>query len=168
MLFNSSILFAFILGLLCSMASSANSAGWWQILIFAILWRQIHRHYFHGPLFQAKLGWSFGFAYFLHGLWWIYVSLHDVGGMPVWMATGGVVLLAGFLAIFPTFATLLAGRFYSESRAGLAWAASWTISEWLRGNILTGFPWVGFGDAQVSGPFMGLIPIFGVLSLIHI
>ena len=67
MLFNSSILFAFILGLLCSMASSATSAGWWQILIFAILWRQIHRHYFHGPFFQAKLGWSFGFAYFLHG-----------------------------------------------------------------------------------------------------
>jgi len=164
MLFNSSIVFAFVLGLLCSITGSASSAGWWQMLIFAIFWRQIHRHHFHGSSFQAKLGWSFGFAYFLHGLWWIYVSLHDVGGMPAWMATGGVVLLAGFLALFPTFATLLAGRFYAESRAGLAWAASWTISEWLRGNILTGFPWVGFGDAQVNGPFMGLIPIFGVLG----
>ena len=164
MFFNSGFIFACVLGLLCSIAGSASSAGWWQMLILALFWRQIHHHYFHGPAYQAKLGWFFGWAYFLHGLWWIYVSLHDVGGMPAWMATGGVILLSGFLALFPCLATLLAGRYYSQSRAGLAWAASWTIFEWLRGNILTGFPWVGFGDAQVNGPFMALIPIFGVLG----
>jgi apolipoprotein N-acyltransferase len=134
------------------------------MLILALLWRHSHQHYFHGPLYQAKIAWFFGFAYFILSLWWIYVSLHDVGGMPAWMAIGGVLILSGFLALFPTLAVLIAGRFYAQSATGIAWAASWTLFEWLRGNILTGFPWVGFGDAQVNGPFMGLIPIFGVLG----
>ncbi len=164
MFFSRSFFYAVILGLLTSLASSLQSAGWWQMLLIAFFWRLTHQHYFHGPWYQAKLGWYFGFAYFCHGLWWIYVSLHDVGGMPSWMACGGVILLSGFLAVFPSLASLLAGRFYSQSHSGIAWAASWTLLEWLRGNILTGFPWIGFGDAQVNGPFMGLIPIFGVLG----
>ena len=160
----SSFIYALILGLLTSLMSFSSSAGWWQMLILALFWRLTHRHYFHGAIFQAKLGWCFGFAYFCHGLWWIYVSLHDVGGMPIWMASGGVVLLAAFLAFFPSIASYLGSRFYSQSHSGIAWAASWTLLEWLRGHILTGFPWIGFGDAQVNGPFMGLIPIFGVLG----
>jgi len=164
MFFSPSLFYALFLGFLTSLVASSSSAGWWQMLILAFFWRLTHQHFYHGTLYQAKLGWCFGFAYFCHGLWWIYVSLHDVGGMPFWMASGGVVLLAAFLAFFPSLACYLAGRFYAQSHSGIAWAASWTLLEWLRGNILTGFPWIGFGDTQVNGPFMGLIPIFGVLG----
>lgn len=159
-----SYFYALGLGLLTSLLSSTASAGWWQLLTLAFLWRLIHQHFYHGPSYQARLGWCFGFAYFCHGLWWLYISLHDIGGMPAWMATGGVVILSAFLAVFPTLASLIAGRFYAQSHSGIAWAAVWTLMEWLRGHILTGFPWIGFGDTQVNGPFMALIPIFGVLG----
>ena len=96
MLLRSSFLNALALGLLTSLISNAHSAGWWQLLILALFWRLIDRHHFHGGAYQAKLGWCFGFAYFGHSLWWIYVSLHDVGGMPFWMASTGVVIFAGF------------------------------------------------------------------------
>jgi apolipoprotein N-acyltransferase len=66
--------------------------------------------------------------------------------------------------LFPTLAVGLGARFYNLSNSAIAWASAWTLAEWLRGWILTGFPWIGFGDAQVSGPFQGLIPIFGVLG----
>jgi apolipoprotein N-acyltransferase len=164
MLNRSSFLYAFALGILTSLISNSLSAGWWQLLVLAFFWRLVDRHHFHGGIHQAKLGWCFGFSYFCHSLWWIYVSLHDVGGMPFWMASGGVVLFAGFLALFPSLATWLGSRFYAQSYSALAWAGAWTLVEGLRGYVLTGFPWVGFGDTQVNGPFMGLIPIFGVLG----
>ena len=164
MLLRSSFLYALALGLLTSLISSTHSAGWWQLLVLAFFWRLIDRHHFHGGSYQAKLGWCFGFAYFCHSLWWIYVSLHDVGGMPFWMASSGVVIFAGFLALFPMLATWLGSRFYSQSYSAIAWAGAWTVFEGLRAHILTGFPWVGFGAPQVNGPFMGLIPIFGVLG----
>jgi apolipoprotein N-acyltransferase len=104
MFFSPSLFYALLLGFLTSLVASSSSAGWWQMLTLAFFWRLTHQHFYHGTLYQAKLGWCFGFAYFCHGLWWIYVSLHDVGGMPFWMASGGVILLAAFLAFFPSLA----------------------------------------------------------------
>lgn len=160
----SGLIFALFLGILTSLFGNLSHGAWWQILALAIFWRHIHQHQFHGLMHQAKLGWVFGLGYFCHGLWWLYISLHDIGGMPFAMAVGAVILLAGFLALFPTVAVWLGSNFQHQSLAALVWAASWTITEWLRGNILTGFPWIGFGDAQINGPFAGLIPIFGVLG----
>jgi apolipoprotein N-acyltransferase len=156
--------YPFILGLLFAAFSDFSSGAWLQIITLGFFWRHIHRHHFHGGIYQAKIGWVFGLGYFLYGLWWIYVSLHDVGGMPFWMATAGVFILSAFLALFICLAIWVAGRFYAQSYSAIAWAAAWTLTEWLRGHILTGFPWLGIGDTQVAGPFMGLIPIFGVLG----
>jgi apolipoprotein N-acyltransferase len=158
------LFYPLILGILCATVAESSKGAWLQILTLALLWREVNKHHFFGRIIQAKLGWAFGFGYFTCGLWWIYVSLHDVGGMPFWMATSGVLILSAFLAIFPAIAVWLASRFHSKSHSAIAWAAAWTLLEWLRGHVLTGFPWLGFGDLQVSGPFMGLIPIFGVLG----
>jgi apolipoprotein N-acyltransferase len=157
-------LFSFLIGITTAAVGNFSHAAWWQMLLMAIFWRQIHQHHYHGLKTQITLGWLFGLGYFCQGIWWLYVSMHDVGGMPSPMAAGGVVVLAGFLALFPTLAVALGARFYNQSNSAIAWASAWTIAEWLRGNILTGFPWIGFGDAQINGPFQGLIPIFGVLG----
>lgn len=157
-------LLSFLIGVLTAAVGNFNNAAWWQMLLLAMFWRQIHQHHFHGLKTQVQLGWLFGLGYFCQGIWWLYVSMHDVGGMPVFMAAGGVLLLSAFLALFPTLAVALGARFYNQPNSAIAWASAWTIAEWLRGNILTGFPWIGFGDAQVNGPFQGLIPIFGVLG----
>lgn len=155
---------SFLVGISTAAIGNLTHAAWWQMLLLAIFWRQIHEHHFYGIQQQIKLGWIFGLGYFCQGIWWLYVSLHDIGGMPFWMASCGVFLLSAFLALFPTFAVFIGARFYNQSSSALAWASAWTIAEWLRATIFTGFPWIGFGDSQINGPFQGLIPFFGVLG----
>jgi len=36
--------------------------------------------------------------------------------------------------------------------------------EYLRGQLFTGFPWVGFAEAQVNGPFAAIAPLLGGLG----
>jgi apolipoprotein N-acyltransferase len=164
MSFSKRLIYPFLLGILSALFSEFSAGAWLQMITLGFLWRDIQRHHFFGGAFQARLGWSFGFGYFCYGLSWIYVSLHDIGGMPFWMAGSGVMILSAFLGLFFSAAIWLGSRFHSQSYSAIAWAASWTLLEWLRGHILTGFPWLGIGDTQVNGPFMGLIPIFGVLG----
>ena len=155
---------AFLVGILTSALGNFSNAGWWQILAFALLWRYLDQQDIQSAKKQAKLGWAFGFGYFSTGLWWLYISLHDVGGMHSVMAITGVALLAGFLAFFTSFAVWLGTRFPYKGVSALSWASAWTLSEGLRAHILTGFPWIGYGDTQVDGPWMGIVPIFGTLG----
>ncbi|MGN6579977.1 MAG: apolipoprotein N-acyltransferase, partial [Bordetella sp.] len=53
-------------------------------------------------------------------------------------------------------------------RAVLIWAAAWTLFEWLRATVLTGFPWLNIGYAQVDSPIAGWAPILGVHGIAFI
>ena len=155
---------ALLIGILTSVLANFNHAGWWQILGFALFWLYLSGHANRTSTKQSLLGWAFGLGYFCTGLWWLYISLHDIGGMPAPMAIAGVFLLSAFLALFTSLGVWLGTRLENKTLAALTWAASWTLSEWLRAHIFTGFPWIGYGDTQVNGPFTGIIPIFGTLG----
>ena len=43
--------------------------------------------------------------------------------------------------------------------------ASWTLGEWLRGTMFTGFPWLSLGYAQVDGPLAGFAAWTGVYGI---
>jgi len=113
-------------------------------------------------------GYAFGLGYFLAGVSWVFVSLHEFGQMPWPLAALATFMFCAFLALFPALATGLAARLTASTvwRLGLALPASWVLLEWLRGWILTGFPWLAVGYAQVpDSPLAGFAPIFGVYGV---
>ncbi len=116
----------------------------------------------------TALGFIFGLGLFLTGVSWIYVSLHDYGGMPMALAALAVVLFCSVLALFPA----TAGALFAWLRSGIAWrdallaASAWTLTEWVRGWILSGFPWLAIGNTQTRpSPLAGFAPLAGMYGL---
>ncbi|MFA7241765.1 MAG: apolipoprotein N-acyltransferase [Sulfuricellaceae bacterium] len=116
----------------------------------------------------AWIGLAFGLGLFGVGVSWVYVSLHDFGGMPLPVAAAATALFCIVLALFPAAAgwaqSWLGG---SEVRRHLlTMPALWVLLEWVRGWILTGFPWLAIGYAQAPlGPLAGYAPLVGVYGV---
>jgi len=96
----------------------------------------------------AMAGWWFGLGYFVPGLYWIgYAFLVDASTFG-WLMPFAVLGLPAYLALFTAFGFALARLIWTRDASRvIALAASLTISEWLRGHVLTGFPWNAFGYA---------------------
>lgn len=96
----------------------------------------------------ALSGWWFGFGYFIAGLYWIgYAFLVDAQTFA-WLLPFAVMGLPAGLAIFMALGFALARWMWTkDSSRILALAIALTVSEWLRGHILTGFPWNALGYA---------------------
>jgi apolipoprotein N-acyltransferase len=111
----------------------------------------------------AWLGLAFGLGLFNAGIYWIYISLHDFGGMPFWMAALATFALNAFLSLFPAAVGWLGKR--SRCLAVTA-PLLWALSEWIRSWIFTGFPWLAVGYSQVPySPLAGFAPLFGAYGI---
>jgi apolipoprotein N-acyltransferase len=75
-----------------------------------------------------------------------------------------VFLLSTYVAFYFSIACISIRIFKSSYLAGLFLASSWVLGEYLREEIFTGFPWMGFAEAQVNGPFASIAPFFGGLA----
>ena len=109
----------------------------------------------------ATFLWSMGF--FCFGVSWLNVSIHQFGGASLGVSYLLVGLLSAYLALYPMLFTYLVQRFQVQS--AVIFAAIWTLTEFLRGWVFTGFPWLQFGYTQIDSPFFGIAPIFGVTGL---
>lgn len=116
----------------------------------------------------AWLGFAFGLGFFGAGVYWIYISLHDFGGMPFWMAAFSTFVLCAFLSLFPAAVGWL-GKQDGLSKPVITIIAVpllWVLSEWVRSWIFTGFPWLTIGYSQVPySPLSGFAPVFGVYGV---
>jgi apolipoprotein N-acyltransferase len=116
-------------------------------------------------------GWAYGFGWMASGIFWLYVSLHDYGGLAAPLAVLAVVLLSLYLSFYTALCTGLtawiARRWHATPlQISLAiFPAFWALGEWLRGWIFTGFPWLASGYAHVGSPLAGYAPAFGVYGV---
>jgi len=116
---------------------------------------------------QLQLGLSFGFGLFITGLRWVHVSLDSYGGLPLPVTLSLMGLLALYLALFPALACYVYGQTkYKHSLFNaILFTSIWVISEYLRGIVLTGFPWLSLGYSQTSGLFSQAASVIGVSGL---
>jgi len=122
-----------------------------------------------------QLGWSFGLGQFALGLYWLYISMNSYGGLAAPLAAAGVLALASFLAVYPMLALLWvawSSQLLQQSRrwprqllVACSWASAWALSEWLRGTLLTGFPWLNIGYAHTEGVLAPWATLFGVVGV---
>src|SRR6478735_6771706 len=96
----------------------------------------------------AMAGWWFGFGYFVPGLYWIgYAFLVDAETFA-WLLPAAICGLPAYLALYSALGFAIARLLWTRDASRvLALAASLTVGEWLRGHMLTGFPWNSFGYA---------------------
>lgn len=118
--------------------------GWWIALVGA------------APRARdaALCGWLFGLAHFTLGNAWIATAFTYQAQMPAWLGWIAVVLLAGYLAVYPALAALAARLLDRWLGVALipALASCWIVAEALRGWAFTGFPWNPLGIVAL-GPF---------------
>jgi len=159
-----SCLFSFLGGAATVLAFAPFQLHPLAFLTFALL---VHLWMHASPRRCAWLGFWFGFGLFGAGVSWVYVSLHQFGGMPAPLAGFATVAFCAFLALFPAAAGWLQARVpASESaRACLLIPAAWMLFEWLLVWIFTGFPWLAVGYAAAGWPLQGYAPLGGVYAL---
>ncbi|WP_188444841.1 apolipoprotein N-acyltransferase [Sphingomonas psychrolutea] len=118
--------------------------GWWPVTLacFAAWMWLVHAT----PSLKAVLwrGWLFGLAHFTVGNYWIAKAFTFQDAMPQALGIVAPVLLSVYLAIFPMAAGAVAWRFRRERPDAafvLIFAVAWIATEYLRGTMLTGYPW---------------------------
>lgn len=99
----------------------------------------------------AAIGWCFGFGYFLAGLYWIGNAFLVDANTFGWLLPIAVPALPAGLALFTAFGVVLARLLWTRGALRiLALAVALTTAEWLRGHLLTGFPWNAYGYALAT------------------
>ncbi len=88
------------------------------------------------------IGFLFGLIFNLLLIYWVVVAMHRFGGMSFATAALALILLASYLALFPALFCLFVARARSSPWLVLLAPTVWVGLDWLRGVLLTGFPWM--------------------------
>ena len=119
------------------------------------------------------IGYSFGFGYFVAGLWWLGSAFLVDADTFAWLLPLAVVGLPLLLAVFFGLATALARAFWQDGWGRIVMlAVSLSFFEWIRGTILTGFPWNTLGyllapnDIMMQAISLVGIYVYGFLAVL--
>ncbi|MBM3594584.1 MAG: apolipoprotein N-acyltransferase [Alphaproteobacteria bacterium] len=153
------------------------------VVALALFIEMLSRAARRGQAFLA--GWLFGVGHFAVGNFWIATAFTYQADMPAWLGGVAVFGLALYLALFPALAALAGWSLVRRLAArqppampwlGLAFAAYWIVTEWMRGWVFTGFAWNPLSAALLGpydtpglamlAPWTGTYGLSGVLVLI--
>ncbi len=160
------LILATLAGVMTLLAFAPYRLYWVMPLSLAILANTLQR----GGKHAFWLGYAWGLVAYLCNFNWIFISLHDVAGMPAVLAGLLTLLLPAYLALYPGLAAWMTVRISDTCQHGAAtrwlvlFPASWTLTEWLRSWMLSGFPWGQIGYSQITeSALAGFAPIGGIL-----
>ncbi|MDG4595302.1 MAG: apolipoprotein N-acyltransferase [Candidatus Contendobacter sp.] len=158
-------LLAFIAGALLPLAFAPFDIWLLAILLPAILlWTWDGA----SPRRAAVRGGLFGLGLYGFGIHWIFISLHDYGNAPAPFAALATALVVLAMALYPVALGGLIARWGpppGPARWLLVFPALWTLLDWVRSWLLTGFPWLAIGYSQTDAPLGQLAPYAGVFGV---
>jgi apolipoprotein N-acyltransferase len=114
------------------------------------------------------LGLAAGLIHFIGTIYWTGTVVRQFGGLAMPVALLAMLLLAAYLALFPALTAVITARLVNRvgTRALLLMPAAWVATEFARGYLFGGFPWVPLGNSQVTVlPVAQLASVFGVYGL---
>ena len=120
------------------------------------------------PLRAFTLGLTAGLVYFVGTVYWTGAVVETYGGLSGPMALFAMGMLALYLALYPALTALVVGTLVRRAglRALIILPPAWVATEFLRGYVFGGFPWVPLGNSQVTViPVAQLASVLGVYGL---
>jgi apolipoprotein N-acyltransferase len=116
----------------------------------------------------AFLGFISGFTFFAGLLYWVYNVLTEYGHIPGWLSIFFLLLLFAYLSLyFSSFAFLLRWISHKTGLSEIFFAPPlWVSLEYIRGFLLSGFPWELLGYSQFQTlPMVQIAEITGVYGV---
>lgn len=111
----------------------------------------------------------FGMGYFTAQLYWIFYSLNYIIQTGIIVAIISQLAFSGVMAFFIVLSFFLFSYVRTKSTEInylFIFPSCWVLGEWLRGWVLTGFPWCDIGYSQVSNTLLsGYFPVLGIYGV---
>jgi apolipoprotein N-acyltransferase len=120
------------------------------------------------PRRALALGLTTGLVYFIGTVYWTSEVVATFGGLATPVAIFAMVLLAMYMSLFPAFTAVVTARLITRAGAGAVFffPGAWVATEFFRGYLFGGFPWVPLGNSQVTVlPVAQLASVLGVYGL---
>ncbi len=151
---------AFVIGALGALGFAPLDL--WPLMLLAFAFLLLLIDCAKSPIQAFIAGWWFGFGQLCAGLYWLAIAWQYQAQMPAVLGIFAVILLSGLLALYAGFAAAFTFKF-----ATLGWsrvlmlAVMWSVGEYLRGHLFSGFPW-----NTVSSVWIAFLPVAQVSALI--
>ena len=135
------IIFSSILGFITSLSLPPNNIIFLNFFTFPLIFLLIEKNQADKKI-TFLIGWSFGFGYFVSNLYWITNSLTFIEEFK-FLIPLAIILIPTILSIFYGLIAIVISFLKIERNLSslLLFAAIFSIFEYLRGILFSGFPW---------------------------
>ena len=145
---------------------SGEANAWLQIIALAGFLFKLQTN--KKPKQTFIQAWIFSTSWLIASVWWLYISIHHFGGLPVVLTVVAILLLCGGLAIYYALTVQLYVKLKKSNATfwhSSLFASCWTLAEMARAEFFTGFPWGAIGYAHVDSVLVTFAPWVGVYGV---